>query len=305
MFFTLNAKEIYPSAKFKSMGLVNDFVVSKNKLYIANDAGTIDIYDLTTQKIVNQIILDLITTKMGRLTSPNVLSVDIRGDKLLIVSIGVSSFRNIWLYENFELTKIIGEDKKLTVKEARFIDDEKIMLGNFSSEIVLHDIGESYNLYKRHVTQSTLGDIALSEDNSKVVMSDESGEIRLLDVKSSQTLQVYSGQNVDNVYHVAYANGVILTAGQDRRVGVYQEGVKDYHIKSDFLVYCVGITPDGKTGLYADGEESNIQLFDTKTKEKLDTLVGHEGVINQIKFINDKELFSSERSRYVHYWRLD
>ena len=286
------------------MGLVNDFIVNKNIIYIANDAGTVDVFDLTTGKLTNQIIVDLVTTRMNTLVSPNIISVDYLNGKVLIVSMGVDSYRNIWIYENFELKKVIGEEKKLTVKEARFIDDEKIILGNFSSEIILHDIGESYTLYKRHVTQSALGDIALSEDRSKVVMSDESGEIRLLDVKSSKTLKVFASQNVDNVYHVAYAQGIIITAGQDRRVAVYQEGVKDYHIKSDFLVYCVGISPSGKIGVYSSGEESDLQLFNTKTKKKLDRLVGHSGIVNQIKFINENELFSNERSPYVYYWRL-
>ena len=301
----INAKEIKPAFKLKSMGLVNDFVIAKGKIYIANDAGTIDIFDLKTKKIINQIVLDPITSRMGQLVSPNILSVDYLNDKVLIVSIGKDSFRNVWIYENFELKKIIGEDKKLTLKEARFTDDEKIFLGTFGSEILLHDIGEQYNLYKRHVSQSTLGDIQLSEDKKSVVMSDESGEIQLIDVQTSKTLKIFSSQNVDNVYRVAYANGVIITAGQDRRVAVYQEGVKDYHIKSDFLVYCVGITPSGKTGVYSSGEQSDLQLFDTKTKVKSHKLIGHNGIVNQIKFINETELVSCERSPYIYYWKLD
>lgn len=287
------------------MGLVNDFVVNQDKIYIANDAGTVDIFDLKSQEIINHIILDPITSRMGQLVSPNILSVDYLNGKVLIVSMGVDSYRNVWIYENFELKKIIGEEKKLTLKEARFADDEKILLGTFGSEILLHDLGEQYNLYKRHVSQSTLGDIQLSENKKEVVMSDESGEIRLIDVQTSETLKVFSSQNVDNVYRVAYANGVIITAGQDRRVAVYQNGEKDYHIKSDFLVYCVGITPSGKTGIYSSGEQSDLQLFNTKTKEKKEILVGHSGIVNQIKFINETELFSCERSPYVYYWRLD
>ncbi|MCD6191136.1 MAG: nitrate reductase [Sulfurimonas sp.] len=301
----MQAKEIAPTFKLKSLGIVNDFVVHENRIYIANDAGTVDVFDLKTQKLLEFIALEPITSRMGELTSPNILSVDYLNGKVLIVSIGQDAYRNVWIYENYELKNIINEEKKLTIKEARFVNDERILLGTFASEILLHDLGENYNLYKRHVSQSTLGDITLSEDKSKVIMSDESGEIRILDVKTSDTLKVYSSQNVDNVYHVAYANDVIITAGQDRRVAVYQEGKKDYHIKSDFLVYCVGIAPSGKTGIYSSGEQSDLQLFNTKTKEKLDRLVGHEGIVNQIKFINEKELFSNERNRYVYYWRLD
>ncbi|MEA3371745.1 MAG: WD40 repeat domain-containing protein [Campylobacterota bacterium] len=305
LFTLVSAKEIHPTFKLKSMGLVNDFVVVQEKIYIANDEGTVDIFDLTTQKLVEQIVLEPITSSRRQLLPPNILSVDYLNGKVLMVTTGVEAYKNVWIYENHQLTKVISEEKKLTLKEARFADDEKIILGTFGSEIMLHDSRENYNLYKEHVSQSTLGDIELSEDKSKIIISDESGEIKLMDAKTSQILKIFSSQNVDNVYKVAYANGVIITAGQDRRVAVYQDGEKDYHIKSDFLVYSVGITPSGKIGVYSSGEESDLQLFNTKTKEKLDRLVGHEGIINNIKFINEKELFSSERSRYVYYWRLD
>ena len=90
------------------MGLVNDFVIANGKIYVANDAGTIDIFDLKTKKIINQIVLDPITSRMGQLVSPNILSVDYLNGKVLIVSTGKDSFRNVWIYENFELKKIIG-----------------------------------------------------------------------------------------------------------------------------------------------------------------------------------------------------
>lgn len=241
---------------------------------------------------------------MGELLPAKILSVDYLNEKLLIVSIGKKAFRNVWIYQNHKLHLIMDESQKLPIKEARFVSDEKIVLGTFASEILLHDLSESYTLYKRHVSQSTLGDIVLSEDKSQVLMADESGEVQLINVKSSKTLHTYKSQNVDNVYHLAFANGVIITAGQDRRVGVYQEGKEDYHIKSDFLVYCVGISPSGRTGVYSSGEKSDLQLFDTKTKQKLDTLVGHKGILTQIKFINETELFSSARDHYVYYWKL-
>lgn len=129
-------------------------------------------------------------------------------------------------------------------------------------------------------------------------------ESQKLPIKEARFVSDEKSQNVDNVYHLAFANGVIITAGQDRRVGVYQEGKEDYHIKSDFLVYCVGISPSGRTGVYSSGEKSDLQLFDTKTKQKLDTLVGHKGILTQIKFINETELFSSARDHYVYYWKL-
>ena len=289
---TLNAKEISPAFTLKSVGYVSDFVVDKDRLYAANDEGTVDIFDLNTKKIVEQIVLEPLTTSQGKLISPIVISVDHFNGKTLIVSIGENSYRNVWIYENNMLKRIIDESKKITIKEAKFINDDQIMLGTFGSEIILHDTSENYNLYKAHISQSTMGDIALSNDKKKMIMSYESGEVKVIDVKSSHVDKTYSSQNVDNIYHVAHNNGVTITAGQDRRVGVYQNGEKDYHLKSNFMVYCLGVSPSGKIGVYSKGEESKLQLFNTKTKQKLDTLVGHNGVINQIKFISEKELFS-------------
>ena len=88
-----------------------------------------------------------------------------------------------------------------------------------------------------------MGGMVLSQDKSKMVISDESGAVKVIDVNTSRIEKEYTKEHVDNIYKVAYANGVILTAGQDRRVGVYfTDSGNSYHLKSNFLVYCVGLT---------------------------------------------------------------
>ena len=301
----LDAEDISPTFKFRSVGFVNDFVVDANRLYAANDMGIVDVFDLRSKKIVNQIILPPLTTRMNKLIAQNIMSVDYFNGKVLIVSIGKDSYRNVWIYENHELRNIVNEDKKLTIKEARFLNDGQIIFGTLGSEVILHDTREQYNIYKTQISQSTLGDIMLSWDKTEIVVADESGEIKLIDAKSSKVKKTYSSQNVDNIYHVAYNNGVILTAGQDRRMAVYQEGQNDYHFKSNFLVYCVGLSPSAETGIYTSNVENHLQLFNPKTKRHGDTLVGHNTPVNQIRFINEKELLSSDGRRDIFYWKLD
>ena len=303
--FLLLAKDIYPSSTFHSTGFVNSFVVVDKKLYAANNMGSVDIFDIESNKIINQITLPPLVTSIDKLVPQNIISVDYLNNKVLIVSIGKNSYRNVWIYENYELKQIVDESKRLTIKKAVFINDERILFGTFGSEIILHDTKEKYNLYKSHVTQSTMGGIALNSDKSKMIISYESGEIKLIDVASSNVLKTYDSQNVDNVYDVAYNNDVIITAGQDRRVAVYRDGKKDYHIKSHFLVYAVGLSPSGNTGAYSSGDDQNIQLFDTRTKFLKEILIGHKSRINQICFASEKELYSVGSRNTVFYWRLD
>jgi len=302
---SLSSKDIYPTSHFKSIGYVNDFTINNNKLYAANDMGTVDIFDIKTQKIIEQIILPPLTTARNKLISPNIISVDYLNEKVLILSIGLNSYRNVWIYENNELKQIVDEKKRLTIKEARFVNNEHIIFGTFGSELILHDTSESYNIYKSHLSQSTMGDMELSADKKKMVVSYESGEVKLIDVKSSKVEKTFTPLNLDNVYSVAYNNGVIITGGQDRRVGIYGATSKNYYLKSNFMVYCVGLSPNGDTGIYSSGEENNLQIFNTRTKALGDKLIAHKTPIKQIKFINDKELFSVGNRKDIYYWRID
>lgn len=305
LFCSLYAKDIVPSATYTSVGFVSDFVVNNNTLYVANDMGVVDIFNIKTTKLIEQISLPPLTSSMNKIIPADILSVDYLNGKVLILSVGNNSYTNVWIYENYTLKEIINEEKKLTIKEARFINDEQIVFATLDSDVILHDMSEKYNLYKTHISSSATGDIALNKDKTKMILADESGRVNVVDIKSSNTIKTHNSQNVDNIFKVAYSNGVIITAGQDRRVGVYQNTQEPYYIKSDFLVFCVGISPNGEVGVYSSGEENTLQLFNTKTKIKYDRLVGHTKIINQIKFINEKEIFSSSRDNKILYWKIN
>jgi len=176
---SLDARDIVPHYKLRSVGYVSDFVVDANHLYAANDMGTVDIFSLKTKKIVNQIVLPPVTSAMNKLITPTIMSVDYLNGKVLIVSVGKDSFRNVWIYENYELKNIVNESKKLTIKEAHFLNDGQIIFGTLGSEVILHDTSEKYNIYKTQASHSTLGDIMMSADKTEIVIADESGAINI------------------------------------------------------------------------------------------------------------------------------
>jgi len=302
---SLFAKEVHPTAVFKSMGFVNNFVVNEDKLYVATTIGVVNVFDMNTQKIINQIVLPPLISKMNKIIPQNAISIDYLNGKILIVSIGKNAYRNVWVYENNELKQIIDESKKMTIKKALFVNDERVLFGTFGSEVILHDIGESYNVYKTHIAQSTIGGIILNRDKTKIIISHESGEVKVVDAKSSDVDTTYSSEHVDYIYDVASTKDIIITGGQDRRVGVYQKNAPPYHLKSHFMVYCVALSPSGKIGAFSSGDEQNIQLFDIKTKAKTDILVAHTSRLNQIYFLNENELLTAGNKNNIFYWKLD
>jgi len=302
--FTLYAKEISPIATIKTSGMVSDFVEDQGYLYVATDAGIVDVIDLSTQKIVRQIKVAPLISARGESIPARVHAVDRSQGKTLLITSGNNAYRNVWIDDGKQLKKIIDEKAHIMPKSAFFTNDGKILFGSFGSDIILYDMQENSKRYERHISESTMGGMTLSEDKSKMIVSDESGEVRVIDVNSSKVLNTFNREHVDNIYRVAYAKGTIVTAGQDRRVGIYRENGTSYHLKSDFLVYAVGISPSGRTALFSNGFEHDLQLFDIATKRKGDRLVGHYAIPNKILFVNENSIISAGDEEKIFFWKL-
>jgi len=304
LLITVNyAKDIKPVATLQTSGLVSDFVEDDGLLYVATDAGVVDIIDLFSQQIVSQITFEPLQTLMGDTVPVRINSIDRYKGKTLLVTSGISAYRNVWIHDGNTLNKIIDEKKHLMTKHAFFTDKGKIILGTFGSEVVLYDNNENYKVYSSQVSESTMGGMALSSDKKKMVVSDESGTVRLIDVNSSKVEKTLSSEHVDNVYAVAYSKDVILTAGQDRRIGIYT-GNDAFHLKSDFLVYCVGISPSAQIGIYSSGIKHDLQVFTTKNGKKTDRLVGHHATPTKIMFTTENTLITAGDEYTIYFWVL-
>ena len=305
LFANLNAKTIKPNFILSSKGFVNDFVISNEKIYIANDEGSVEVFDLVSKKIINEIFIDPVFTAKQEWINAKILSVDVNKNKILIVSSNNTPYRDVWIYDGNNLKKIINQKKKLAIKEARFTSEGKILFATLGYEMILYNQKDDYNSYKTQMEQSSFEDVVLSKDKTKMVSSSESGQIILSDIKSGNIIKKFKPLNLDKVYQVDYQNGVIITGGQDRRVGIYPKNAKPYYLKSTFLVYSVALSPSGKLGVYSSGDDSSLQLFDVNTQKKLDIFKGHYAIPTTIKFYNEKGFFSAGYENKIFYWKID
>ncbi len=302
---SLSAKDIEPTFILTSKGFVNDFVFDNALLYVANDEGSVEVFDLNSRKLINEIALKPELSAKGEWVNPKILSVDRHNGKTLFVSTNQNGYREVWMKDADTLHHLITAKDKATIKKARFIDDERLLFGTMSYEMILYTRNDDTNVYKNHVEESAFSDMQLSIDKSIMITASESGQVTLSDVKTGRILKQLNSLNVDNIYKVAYKDGTIITAGQDRRVGVYPSKGEPYYIKSDFLVYSVTISPDGKTGIYSSGEANDLQLFDIKTKNKTDRLIGHEAIPSITKYFDKYGVFSAGYENKIYYWHLE
>ncbi len=290
-----------PAAEFQVEGIVTDFSVEGNRLYVGTDMGRIEIFDLKRMKLIGRIPLPPVTTPRGGRIPSRVQSVDVRKGRVLVTTMGKGGYRVVWLLGPEGARKLVDESQKLILKEARFADDERVAMVTFGAEFAVCSLGERSLIRRKQIGQSTVGDMATEEEN-RTVIADESGAVSIVDTRSGAVVERLPTKHMDPVHSVAYAAGVTLSGGQDRKVFVTFKG-RSSPISAGFPVFCVGISPDGKVGAYTRGDEQLIRLFDTATGRTMKDLKGHRALIHRILFLEDGRLISAERGPMLLMWR--
>jgi WD40 repeat protein len=291
-----------PTYSLTASGDVQDIVFHQDKLYAATSEGVVDIFDTLTKERIQAISIPDIKDFMGDSVSSKLYSVDLLNNKLLIVSQGMKGYRNLWLYSG-TLKKIVGIDKKLFIKEARFVSDDAVILATLSNQIILYDIKTGQEMYNIQISASSFSDLSLSEDKKQIISTDESGIVRRIDTLSGSVVSVIGKENLDRVYQLDHKNGVTLTAGQDRKSVVYQNGGSDA-LDFHFLLYSCGLSPSGKVAGVAFNEENEVLIFDTKTMSKRAVLGANRATLTKILFISETELFVTSDSSKINFYKL-
>lgn len=292
-----------PSKSFMASGDVQDMVISENTLYVATDASKVDIFDLDTKILSKSIQIPTIKDFMGKEINSKIYSVDVLGKDIIFVSEGEGGYRVLWKYSNEKLEKLIDTNKKHFIREARFVDKSKILMGLLTNEHILYDTVQKKVIYNTQFSTSSFSDFTLSEDKTKYVSTDESGIVRVVDTKTSNVIEELPPKNVDRVYQLDYKKGVVLTAGQDRRAVVYKP-FGTYHFEFEFLLYASALNTNATLGAVAYNIQNDVLVFDVESKQKLYSLTNARATITKILFINDNELLVSSDSKQINYYKL-
>jgi hypothetical protein len=294
-----------PTYSLQASGSVTDILYKNHKLYSATDASTLDIFDTNTHKIIQKIKVSQIKDFMGDKIDSKIYSVDLLKDEILLLSLGKKGARRVHIYKDGKLQLVLSDNLKLFIAKAKFIDSHTILLGLLSNELISYDTEKQKINYRIQVSQSKFSNFALNEDKTQVVVADESGDLKIHSTKDGSFIQALSGENLDNVFQVDYKNNVIASAGQDRRVVIYNLKRKTAYYKlSSFLIYSVGLSPSAKLVGYASDEDNDVTIFKTSTKSDITTLTKNKMTITNILFINEKELFVSSDDKTINYYKL-
>ncbi|MDA3908096.1 MAG: WD40 repeat domain-containing protein [Sulfurimonas sp.] len=294
-----------PVKQYISSGPVTDIVVVGSKLYSATTASCVDIFDLKSQKNIQKIEVSKIKDFMGDEVDSKIYSVDVLNNQVLILSQAKNGFRRLHIYKDKKLELIIPYTKSLTISKAKFLDKDTILLGMLSNELMSFDLKtKSYN-WSIQVSGAKFSDFVLNENKDEAIIADESGSLKIHSMKDGKLIKVLKGQNLDNVFQVDYKNGIIATAGQDRRVVIYAYKFDSvYYKSSSFLIYSVGLSPSGKKVAYSSDEYNNVTVFNTITKSTLGKFGGNKMTLTNILFLNENEFLVASDDKTINFYSV-
>lgn len=308
LFFMLTTvfgqKVLMPTQTLYASGDVQDMTIVDGKLYVATDGSKIDIFDIKTHTLETSIQIPYIKDFMGKDMPSKIYSVDALGMDVIFVSEGGSGYRILWYFSDGKLSKLLDIDKRYFMRKVRFVDKDKVLLALLTNDHILYDIKQKKEIYNIQFSTSSFSDFTINEDKTKYVSTDESGIVRVIETLSAKVISEYDGYNLDRVFQLDYKNGVILTAGQDRKAFVFKP-FGNYSLSFDFLLYSCGLSPSAKYGAVAYNIENDVLVFDISTKQRLYSLTNARATITKILFINEQEIFVSSDSKQIQYYKLN
>ena len=311
-FINISTQEVHPTIKIKTAGAITDFFIEISEVVLSTDAGTIETYNVKTGKQSDFVQLPPMKDFMGDEVPTKIYSIDKILGKLLVVTQGNHGFRNVIIYENGQTKEVFNAERdKLMIKKARWINHSTILLGLMSNDLILFDVVQKQIVCDLSISPYTFSDFSLTADpygqaKQYVFTADESGIVHKIEINKCQIEQDFTGINVDNIYQLVSKNGIVITAGQDRRVGVYNSITNyNYFLQKDFLVYSVGLNADGLIGAYSATEDNKISIFKTDSRNESCVLSGHESVVTKMAFFDDHTFISAGDDQYLMIWKIE
>jgi WD40 repeat protein len=299
-----------PTKIYNVNGAVMDAVYKNNNIYASTNSGIVDIVDLKTNTITKEINIPKIKDFMGDLIENHITSIDIIDGNILIVAQAAHGKNEIFIYKD-KLTKIISVEKKLSINKARFISKNIFIFVTLDSELYTYDLKQNKILSKLDVREedaefnSKFSDFTFNDDKSKLALADESGVIKIVDLKKNKLIKTLKDGNLDNVFKLEWKKDILITGGKDKKSIIYnlKKGNKKV-INSDFFVYGVAISPDLKLGAYSIDPQNNVVVFDMASLKELYKLTGTNMTITSIKFLSNDEIIISSDSKKINYYKL-
>jgi WD40 repeat protein len=280
-----------------------DLVVHDGRMLVSS-VGFIAIYDLHNLEPVSRFEFDKIENFYGDLNFPRLYSADLsrHDDRIVFVKETASGKTVVQMQYGSEETTLIPEDENLAIRKIRFLDEHRILMATIESEAVIYDLRKSMITYKKQLSHSSFSDFAINPKSHDFVFATESGAIPLVDGDTGEIKTIIEGGNLDDIYSIEFADRVIITAGKDRSVSVYNlDSNLVEKFTSEFYFFAISLNTGTQSALFVVNEANQVGLFDLDRQKVRILLNGAGKSIEVLKFINQHQALGATYNQIL-FW---
>ncbi|AAP76759.1 nitrate reductase [Helicobacter hepaticus] len=295
-------------------GIITHISTFGEHIFVGNAIGEIDVFKLDNSQKAHKIYsltLPLIEDYFGNTHAPRVFDITTFDGKILFVLSEASRGAKEILKLSATQSPQVIYNTHTAPKRIIAFEDNKLVVGFLSNEIGLFDIKSAQFVYITHPSLAGFSDLCV---NAPFIFStDESGIVNVIESSNGKVLSRLDKINKDNNYQIASAGDKILTASVDRQMGIYtfQSSPKTKFtltnatsIKSTFLIYAVGISPDAMWAAFSKNEQNDISIIHLATQKEHFILKGSTSLINSLIFYDKNTLISGNDDKTFIIWKL-
>ncbi|PAF44432.1 WD40 repeat domain-containing protein [Helicobacter sp. 11S02596-1] len=304
--FSKNPITSIPDFVLETDSVISSMSHYQNNLYISQNDGSLRVYDLVGKRFIRQFVLPEIVDFFDERKKPKIYNADtLDGRNILVLSEAANGSRELRIISGSKMQVVFDGADNLWISKALWVDEHRILLGFMGNEIALYDLKSQTFVYKIHPSTASFSDLILSVDRRIAFSTAESGIVYMIDVYQGRIIAKFEGVNKDNNYQLATAKNIVLSAGQDRKMGIYRigESTQNTSVESRFLVYAVGISNDARYGAMMYDEEGSIAIIDLHTLEIERFLKGAHCIINTILFYQHQVVAACDGKKIL-FWNL-
>lgn len=265
---------------------------------ISLDNGEIEILDENfTQKMNYK--FPKIKTYFGDLVESRIFSADLLDDEILVL-----------LSSDFGAQKleILGKKdfdlKSENFKNAFFINKNLAILADLSGEIYFFDLQNGKISDPIKISSSSLSSVEISPNRKILALASEGGKVYVFDI-ISKTILSQKSLHKDRIHDLAVSSNLkIATGANDKRASFFDfknDIIKNF--ESEFLVYVVSISENGKTLAYQSSENGDITLINTQNFEISNIIKTNDGNLGSI-ILNNNFIVTSNFDKKIKIWSI-
>ena len=303
---SLFAADLKPIKETNIDAAVLDMVVSKDNVYVATDASKVIVLDKNLN-IKQEIRVRKIKDFMGTLNDADIYSVDVMGDKILFLAQAEDGYAELFVHENNQTKKVLDKSLMLYAKAAKFVDSKRAVLALMSDELVLYDIDAQKIIKRAKAGEYFYSAMAMDKSRKYLVVGDEGGEVIVVDPSTLQRIKLFKDVNKDKILSISINNPLIAAGSRaDKKLALYnlQGGIPKTYQNPDFFIYVVGLSLDNRYVVYGDNEKYVLKVADTNSLDVRHRLVGHNNIVNVVRFFDNKLLLTGSETGEILMWRL-